>query len=123
MVKQVLVVDDDDGVRDIIQLSLEATTDWTVFAATSGQEGIAIAKAKTPDLILLDVMMPDEDGIEVFKQLQDNPLTQSIPAILLTAKARISERQEFMKIGVRGIITKPFQAKALKQQITQILGW
>ncbi|MEA5464977.1 response regulator [Leptothoe sp. PORK10 BA2] len=123
MVKQILVVDDDDGVREIIQLSLEAAAGWDVLTAASGKEGIAIAKAKSPDLILLDVMMPDEDGINVFHQLQSEPLTQSIPTILLTAKARMSEHQEFMKIGVRGIITKPFQAMQLVQQIKQMVDW
>ncbi len=123
MAKQILVVDDDDGVREIIQLSLEMAAGWTVVTATCGQEGIAIAKSHAPDLILLDVMMPDEDGIEVFNQLQSDPLTQPIPTILLTAKARMSERQEFMKIGVMGIITKPFKARELTQQINQMVGW
>lgn len=123
MTKQILVVDDDDGVREIIQLSLETTAGWTAVTAASGQEGIKLARATGIDLILLDVMMPGEDGIEVFRQLQNDPLTQSIPTILLTAKARMSERQEFMKIGVVGIITKPFQARALTQQIKQMLDW
>jgi len=123
MAKQILVVDDDDGVREIIQLSLEMAAGWTVVTANCGQEGIAIAKSHPPDLILLDVMMPDEDGIEVFNQLQSDPLTQPIPTILLTAKARMSERQEFMKIGVMGIITKPFKARELTQQINQMVGW
>ena len=123
MTKQILIVDDDDGVREIIQLSLETAAGWTVVTATSGQDGIAIAKSQKFDLILLDVMMPGENGIEVFRQLQSDPLTQSIPTILLTAKARMSERQEFMKIGVVGIITKPFEARALTQQIKQMLAW
>ena len=123
MAKQILVVDDDDGVREIIQLSLEMAAGWTVVTATCGQEGLASAKSHSPDLILLDVMMPDEDGIEVFNRLQSDPLTQPIPTILLTAKARMSERQEFMKIGVMGIITKPFKARELTQQINQMVGW
>lgn len=123
MAKQILVVDDDDGVREIIQFSLEATAAWTVLTAPCGRDGIAIAKTQIPDLILLDVMMPEEDGIEVFKQLQNDPVTQPIPTIFLTAKARMSEHQEFMKIGVVGVITKPFKARELTQQITQMLGW
>lgn len=123
MTKRILVVDDDDGVREIIQLSLEVAAGWDVLTADCGQAGVAIAKAQNPDLILLDVMMPDEDGITIFHQLQDDPLTQSIPTILLTAKARMSERQEFMKIGVMGIIIKPFQARQLVQQIQQMVGW
>ncbi|MEM9004697.1 MAG: response regulator [Cyanobacteria bacterium P01_F01_bin.86] len=123
MTKQVLVVDDDDGVREIIQLSLETVAGWNVLTATSGQEGIAIAKTQQPDLILLDVMMPDEDGIVVFQHLQTDPVTQSIPTILLTAKAQLSERKGFMEMGVNGVIVKPFQARELVQQINQILAW
>ena len=123
MTKQVLVVDDDDGVREIIQLSLETVAGWNVLLAVSGKEGIAIAQSQKPDLILLDVMMPGEDGIVVFQQLQTNPETQSIPTILLTAKAQLSERKAFMKMGVNGVIAKPFQARELVQQINQILNW
>ena len=123
MSRRVLVVDDDDGVREIIQLSLETVAGWQVLMASSGQEGIAIAMAEKPDLILLDVMMPDQDGIEVYKQLQAEASTQTIPTILLTAKAQTSERKEFMEIGIVGIITKPFQARALVEQIIQLLKW
>lgn len=123
MSKTVLVVDDDDGVRDIISISLEIVAGWQVLTAASGQAGIAIAQSQQPDLILLDVMMPGEDGLVVFQQLQANPLTQTIPTILLTAKARMSEREEFMDSGVNGVIVKPFKARDLVQQINQMLAW
>lgn len=123
MTKQVLVIDDDDGVREIIQLSLEAVAGWDILSASSGREGIAIAQDKQPDLILLDVMMPEEDGVVVYKQLQANARTQAIPTILLTAKAQASERQSFMELGINGVITKPFQATALANDITQMLDW
>ena len=123
MARQILVVDDDDGVREIIQLSLEMAAGWGVLTAMSGQEGIAIAKSQQPDLILLDVMMPDEDGITVFQQLQADPLTQPIPTILLTAKAQLSERRAFMQMGVNGVIIKPFQVRGLVHQINQIMSW
>ncbi|MGF1523088.1 MAG: response regulator [Leptolyngbyaceae cyanobacterium] len=123
MTKQVLVVDDDDGVREIIQLSLETVARWKVLPAASGREGLVMAKAQKPDLILLDVMMPGEDGIAIFQQLQADAETQLIPTILLTAKAQLSERKAFMAMGVNGVIAKPFQARELVQQINQILGW
>ncbi len=123
MTKQVLVIDDDDGVREIIQISLEAVTDWTVWTADSGKNGMAIAKSEPLDLVLLDVMMPEEDGIAVYKQLQANESTRTIPTILLTAKARPSEREAFMALGIDGIITKPFKSKRLVEDITQIVGW
>ncbi|MGB3789234.1 MAG: response regulator [Phormidesmis sp.] len=123
MTKRVLVIDDDDGVREIIQISLETVTDWTVWAANSGKSGMAIAQSQPLDLILLDVMMPEEDGIAIYKKLQADESTRTIPTILLTAKARPSERKEFMALGIDGIITKPFKSKALVENIIQIVGW
>lgn len=123
MTKRVLVIDDDDGVREIVQISLESVADWTVWTAPSGKTGMAIAQTKQPDLILLDVMMPEEDGVAVYKKLQANELTRTIPTILLTAKARPSEREALMALGINGIITKPFKSKKLVEDITRIVNW
>jgi len=122
-VKRVLVVDDDDGVREIVQISLEAAAGWIVLTAASGAEAIAIARVQQPDAILLDVRMPDMDGVKTFHQLQQQPETQAIPTILLTAKAKVSERRAFADLGVAGIIVKPFQAMYLADQISKLLGW
>lgn len=121
--KRILVIDDDDGVRDIIQISLEVAAGWEVLTATCGSEGLTMAEAEIPDAILLDVMMPDMDGATTFKKLQSNPATQHIPTILLTAKAKISEKQQFIELGVTGVITKPFEAMDLVHQIKTLLGW
>lgn len=123
MTKQVLVIDDDDGIREIIQISLESATDWMVSAVASGREGLMVAQSQPLDLILLDVMMPEEDGIVVYKKLQADESTRSIPTILLTAKARTSEYKAFMNLGISGVITKPFRAKALVEDISRIVGW
>jgi CheY-like chemotaxis protein len=121
--KCVLVIDDDDGVREIIQISLEAAAGWQVFTASSGREGLQVAADKQPDAILLDVMMPDMDGAETFRRLQASSDTASIPTILLTAKAKMSEQQQYMNLGVTGIITKPFEALNLVNRIQTILNW
>ena len=121
--KRVLAIDDDDGVREIIQFSLEAAAGWEVLTAASGREGLEAAVAERPDAILLDVMMPDLDGPETFRQLQANAETHNIPTILLTAKAMMSERQQFMDLGVTGVIAKPFQPHDLVNQIREILQW
>lgn len=121
--KRVLVIDDDDGVREIIRFSLEAVAGWEVLTATSGSEGLVKAHEDLPDAILLDVMMPDLDGPETFRQLQTNPLTAEIPTILLTAKAKISEQKQFKELGVNGVITKPFDPMDLVEQIREILTW
>lgn len=121
--KTILAIDDDDGIREIIQFSLEATTDWEILTAASGKEGLAIAAEAKPDAILLDVMMPELDGIATFERLQTNPVTRDIPTILLTAKAKVSEQKQFIDLGVTGVITKPFTAMQLLEQIRKILQW
>jgi CheY-like chemotaxis protein len=121
--KKVLVIDDEDGVRDIIQITLEVIAGWQVLTATGGEEGLAIAQTQQPDAILLDVMMPHMDGPTTFKHLQAHPQTQNIPTIFLTAKARISEQQQFAALGAAGVITKPFEANDLIQQIQHFLNW
>ena len=121
--KRILVIDDEDGIREIIQICLEAAAGWDVLTAASGSEGLATAQVEKPDAILLDVMMPDMDGPTTFRQLQADPTTQNIPTILLTAKAKISEQQQFIDLGVTGVITKPFKAQDLVNQIRKILHW
>jgi DNA-binding response OmpR family regulator len=121
--KRILIVDDEDGLRQIIQFSLEAVAGWEVLTAASGSEGLVTAAAEQPDAILLDVMMPDMDGDETFKRLQANALTQDIPTIFLTSKASRNEQQELLDLGVAGAIAKPIKARDLVEQICNILNW
>ncbi len=123
MTKRILVVDDDPDIRDVAQLALRKFAHWEVAAAPSGQEGLNLAKGAPPDAILLDVSMPDMDGISVFEQLQSNPATRPIPVVLLTAKVLPSDRQRFAALGVAGVITKPFDPVTLSAQVTKLLGW
>jgi CheY-like chemotaxis protein len=121
--KKILVIEDEDGLREITQFSLEAAAGWDVLAAASGSEGLIIAETEQPDAILLDVMMPDMDGMETFRQLQSNPTTQAIPTIFLTAKARGSEQQALIDLGISGLITKPIKPQDLVEQVREILHW
>jgi CheY-like chemotaxis protein len=121
--KRILVIDDEDGIREIIQICLETVAGWDVLTAASGSEGLKLASTEQPDAILLDVMMPDMDGPTTFGQLRSDRATQHIPTILLTAKAKISEQQQFINLGVTGVITKPFKARDLVEQICNILHW
>lgn len=121
--KQILVIDDDHGVRKTIELSLQVTTDWEVLTAASAEEGLLLAQNHDPDAILLDVMMPDCDGIEVLRQLQNNTATQNIPVIFLTAKALAREQQKLNDLEVKGVIPKPFDAINLCQRIRLLLNW
>jgi CheY-like chemotaxis protein len=121
--KKVLVIDDEDGIREVIQISLETAANWQVLTAASGQEGCTIAINSHPDAILLDVMMPQMDGIETFQHLQRHDLTRHIPTIFLTAKTKSSEYQQFVDLGITGVIPKPFKAQVLVAQMRSILGW
>ncbi|MFQ4146437.1 response regulator [Chlorogloeopsis sp. ULAP02] len=121
--KHILIIDDEYDIRAVAELSLKAVGAWQVSTAASGSEGVTKAVAEQPDVILLDVMMPDMDGIATFKALQAHPVTNKIPVILLTAKTQAAEQRRFAELGVRAIITKPFKAMKLPAQIAAALNW
>ena len=121
--KKILIIDDDEDILEVAQLTFEAVSGWEVFTATSGREGIVKATIKQPDAILLDVMMPEMDGIATFNQLQSNPTTRNIPVVLLTAKLQSTDKQKFATLKVAGMIPKPFDPMKLTYQVEEILGW
>jgi CheY-like chemotaxis protein len=121
--RHLLVIDDDDHIREVARLSLELTEGWTVTTASGGAAGTALALSMQPDAILLDVMMPDMDGPSTFRALQQQTDTTSIPVIFLTAKVQAADRERFMQLGVRGIIAKPFDPLTLGKQIQDVLAW
>ncbi|EKQ69998.1 response regulator with CheY-like receiver domain and winged-helix DNA-binding domain [Leptolyngbyaceae cyanobacterium JSC-12] len=123
MTKRILLIDDEDGARQITQFSLETAAGWEVLTASSGREGLEIAAVELPDAILLDVMMPDLDGPATYQRLQENAATRAIPVIMLTAKASPAEHQPLLQMGIAGIITKPFKIPFLIARIQEILGW
>ena len=121
--KRILVIDDDEDIQDVAQVALEVVGGWEVITASSGIEGLSLAATEQPDAILLDVMMPDLDGIATLKQLKTNPATQTIPVILLTAKVQSSDRDRFAQLDIIAIIPKPFKTMLLANQVAEILGW
>lgn len=123
MSKTLLLIDDDDDIREIAQLSLEMGAGWTVLAASSGAEGIALATKEHPDAILLDVMMPSMDGPATLEQLRADDRTREIPVVFLTAKARPAERDRLAGLDVSGVLAKPFDPMALADQLRATLGW
>ncbi|OYQ62931.1 two-component system response regulator [Pseudanabaena sp. SR411] len=121
--KKILIVDDEECIQTVVQFGVQMVVDWKVLIASSGHQGIETACAEKPDVILLDVMMPDMNGIDTFKALQADPQTAQIPVIFLTAKAQTSERRQFNDLGVSGVITKPFNSLDLPDLIAKILDW
>jgi CheY-like chemotaxis protein len=123
MSRRILIIDDEDDIRDVAQMSLEAVAGWQVLTSHSGRAGVARAVAEQPDAILLDVMMPDMDGPATLQELRANPVTQPIPVIFLTAKVQSADRRRFARLGVQAVISKPFDPLRLAEQITVALGW
>jgi CheY-like chemotaxis protein len=122
-VPTVLVVDDDESIREITKIALEAVGGWQVLTADGGVAALAAAREHRPDAVLLDVMMPDMDGPTTFRHLQDDPTTAHIPVVLLTAKVQIGEKQVWNEIAVAGVISKPFDPMTLHVQVAELLGW
>ena len=123
MSRRVLLVDDDDLIREVTQVALEVVGGWQVVTASGGAEGITRAKEEQPDAILMDVMMPGMDGPTAFGHLQDDPHTREIPVILLTAKAQSRDRQNWQHLDLAGVITKPFDPMQLPSTVRRMLGW
>lgn len=121
--KRILLIDDEPDIQVLTKLSLELEADWEVVTATSGKEGISLAEFQIPDAILLDVMMPEMDGLSTLAKIQTNPKLKHIPVIFLTAKAQISDRKAFYEAGVQGVIVKPFDPLTLASQISGFLSW
>ena len=121
--KRILVIDDEINICTVIQACLENLGGWDAVTALSGKEGLAIAQTQQFDAILLDVMMPDVDGLTLLRMLQNDSATQAIPVILLTAKVQSADMTQFAKLGVTGVIAKPFDPLTLAEQVGSILGW
>jgi len=121
--KRILIIDDEHNIRFVVSICLEEFGAWEVLTTESAKEGLILARTEQPDAILLDVMMPEMDGITVFNYLKSDPLTQTVPIIFMTAKVQSSELQELSSLGVAGIISKPFDPYTLIEQITELLQW
>ncbi len=121
--KRILIVDDDERIREVVKICLIKLAKWQVIIATSGQEAISTAIAEQPDAILLDVSMPDLNGIETLQKLQLDDRTSAIPVIFLTAKVLRSEQLHYQQLGVAGFIAKPFDPLQIATEISRLLNW
>jgi CheY-like chemotaxis protein len=119
----VLVVDDDDDIRELVQMTLEVTTDWAVISADGGAAAVSMASRHLPDAVLMDMMMPDMDGLAAFAALQADEATRDIPVILVTAKVQVGNGRPWDGHAIAGVIAKPFDPMALAAQVAELLGW
>ena len=118
---RVLVIDDEAPIRLLCRVNLEAEG-MEVLEASDGPSGLETARAETPDVILLDVMMPALDGWRVAEQLLDHESTQDIPIIFLTARAEFRDRARGLDIGGIDYVTKPFNPLELASLVNDLLA-
>ena len=119
--RTIMVVDDNPDIVIIVTTILEAKG-YVVQSASSGQEALSLLKGQKPDLIILDIMMPQMDGLEVLTRLKADQSTASIPVILLTAKIQENDIIAGYKAGAEYYITKPFTPTQVLEGINLILG-
>jgi two-component system OmpR family response regulator len=114
----ILYVEDDLDIQAVAQIALEVVGGFSLKTCSSGAEAIAaIEQAYKPDLLLLDVMMPNMDGPTTLTQLRQLPLTAQTPVIFMTAKVQSSEQDYYFTLGAIGVIAKPFDPMALSAQV------
>ncbi len=111
-----LIIDDDLDLLLLVRRTLEFTAGWEVHPASSGAAGLDLAGTIAPDVVLMDVMMPEMDGYEVCRRLKADPATAHIPVVLLTARREMNQAQ-VDSAGVAGVLYKPFQPAELARQI------
>ena len=120
-IRKVLLVEDEDDIRKVAQISLQFRGGWEVSLAADGEECLERAVSDRPDLILLDCMMPRMDGYETCRRLKGDPTLREIPVIFLTAKSQESEVRKGLALGAIGYLIKPFNPMSLAAEIREIL--
>ena len=118
--KKILYAEDEADVQTIVEVSIWSTTDYQIKICDNGKLLLDCVEEYEPDLILLDVMMPEMDGLTTLQNLQANDKTKDIPVVFITAKAQNHEVRLFSESGVIGVITKPFDPMTLGANITDL---
>ena len=118
--QRILMVEDDTDIQTVACMALEAVGGYTVEVCSGGREALARISEFRPDLVLLDVMMPDMDGPTVLRELRANAGTSAIPVIFMTAKAQAHEVNSYRQMGGLDVISKPFDPMALSSLVEAI---
>lgn len=118
--EKLMLVEDDNDIRTVAAMALEMVGGLKVCACQSGSAALAAMKEFAPQLVLLDVMMPDMSGPDVLRALRQDPLTAGLPVVFMTAKVQTEEIQELRRLGALEIIAKPFDPMTLADQVKAI---
>lgn len=118
--RKVLVVDDDKSFLELLRFRFERLRGYDYYAAASGEEGYEIARRHKPDLIVLDWVMPSCSGLATLKRLKKNPVTASIPVLMLTGRTLMRDAEKALAAGATGYATKPIKPSQLFLQISRL---
>jgi two-component system phosphate regulon response regulator PhoB len=118
--EKILIVDDEEDVLELVRYNLDKNG-YKVETAATGEQALAKARAKPPDLIILDLMLPGIDGLDVCKKLKNDTKTQNVPVIMLTAKGEETDIVTGLELGADDYVTKPFSPKVLVARIRRVL--
>ena len=121
MTEKILIIDDDVDTLRLVGLMLQRQG-YNITAATNGEQGLTKAFEERPDLILLDVMMPDMDGYEVTRRLRKNPATVATPILLFTAKSQLDDKVVGFEVGADDYLTKPTHPSELQSHVHALLA-
>ena len=116
-----LIVDDEEDIRELIAVNLMREEDYKLIEAVTGLEALHFARSSKPDLIILDLMLPEMDGLTVYRNLREDPRTKTIPVIMLTARGRLEEKITGLELGADDYLSKPFSPKELMLRVRNLL--
>ena len=118
MKPKVVIADDEADIRRLIVFLLRS---YDLYEAQNGKRALEVIREVQPDLVLLDIMMPEMTGLEVLDAMRENPLTASIPAVLLSAKGQAAEIERGLSSGAARYLVKPFESQALRTCVAEVL--
>ena len=120
MVRRILIVDDEPNIVTLLEFLMRGS-DYEVRVARNGEEALLRAESFRPDLVLLDVMMPQRSGFEVCQKIRENPALRDVKIVMLTAKGRDLEKDRGLNLGANAYVTKPFSTKELMNTVRGLL--
>ena len=120
--QQLLLVDDEPGIRESVQAYLEDNEGWTVTVASNADEALQTIESRVPDLIISDIMMPQVNGYEFLAKLKEDPRYRSIPVVFLTARGMTSDRIQGYEAGCDAYLSKPFDPEELEAIVKNLLS-
>jgi len=118
--EKILVVDDEEDILELLRFNL-SREGCQVFCASSGEEALRLVRSEIPDLIVLDLMLPGIDGLEVTRRLKNDPNTKHIPIVMLTAKGEEADIVTGLELGADDYVTKPFSPRILVARVRAVL--